>query len=1215
MNRAIFDRQDNATGNWTTWLAGILLASLLYAPASRATIELADIPLFFAAGVDPNVLFEMDDSGSMDWEILTRPYWHFCDYDPDAPNDTWGFVGDTCNDFQYDNGLWNSLRSSTGTATFYYLYDNDDAAFNQGCSSDSGVGMTMYDCTTVSGVPRPYYWDWRALSRDFNVLYYTPATTYEPWNGPCMQDESPCTDASFGSAKSDPREDKDGYNDITNLDGFIYEIWTDDKGFDAADGRPLRGGDLNITDTPNKVVDLWDTHKRYTISGSDIIVDSISYAPDSSGMNPTTTSKTLSGATCHPELGGGGVACRTVAQTKQNVANWYQYSRKRAFVAKNALSRVISTTPGMRFGLDVINATIPIIEVPTGTGNFSSHNTDLLATFYDMDWPGARTPLRQGLERAGDYFDDTLGLDDPIEYSCQQNFTILVTDGYWNEDAPAVGNSDGDPYTNTVADVAHYYFHKDLSPLPDNVPIVPPLAGAPADLNDFQHMVTFTVAFGVVGALVDTDGDFWPNPPLTETSDWGDPDPANAPADGEIPEKIDDLWHAAYNSRGTFLSARTPGALAAGLKAALLNIEERRASTSTVALNTGFFNANSKVYQARFDSTDWHGELLSIPVIKDLNGKVTLDKASEIDARNVLPLATNRVILTNDGTGGVPVPFRWASLSVAQKAALNQDSVGNPDTLGDERTDYLRGDATLEGNPFRARTNGKLGDFVNSAPVFRGAPIERYPDNWGVGAPESCLTCKYSDFRNTYLNRTPMVFIGGNDGMVHGFDADTMVEKIAYVPTVVFDNLSALTDPNYNHQFYVDGTPTAIDAFFSSSWHTVLAGGLNKGGQLIYALDVTNPATFAETLAAAANIVLWEFTDADDADLGYTYSKPAVVRMHNGRWVVIFGNGYNSTENDSNVGSGHAVLYIVDLETGNLIRKIDTGVGTDNGLATVAPVDINGDFMPEYIYGGDLEGNMWKFNVSSNVAADWDVAFKAGGTNLPLFVAKDASNNRQPITVQPDAGRGPNGLDVMLYFGTGKYLGNADITDTSDQTFYGIIDNGTVVPDRNSLDAQTVTFQNNTARITSKNTLSANSRGWYLDLPETGERVASQAILRSGRIIFVTITPGTDVCEAGGSSWLMELNALNGALLDSPPFDNTDDGLFTIDDYIDTDGDGDGDEVQAGIRFEAIIPAPGILPDETTEYKFTPDSGGDLDITVENPGAGNVGRQSWGQLR
>jgi type IV pilus assembly protein PilY1 len=1213
MNRAIFDRPGNANGNRPARLAGILLATLLFAPASQATIELADLPLFFAAGVDPNVLFEMDDSGSMDWEVLTRPYWHFCDYDPDAPNDTWDFDGDTCNDFQLDDGRWSSIRNSSGNlGTFEYVFTNADAAFNPNCNADnSNPGTTVEECDTVSGLRRPYFWDWRVALRDFNIVYYNPATSYTPWNGPCMLDESACTDASFGSARSDPREDKDGYTEIRDLDGFIYEVWTDDKGFDAADGRPLRGGDLNDTDTPNGVVDLWDTHQRYTISGSDITVDSTSYAPDSSGMNPTTTTTTLSGATCHPELGGGGVACRTVDQVKQNVANWYQYARKRALVAKGALSEILSTTPGMRFGLDVINATIPIIEVPTGSGNFSSHNTDLLADFYDMVWPGARTPLRTGLERAGDYYDNTLGLDDPIEYSCQQNFTILVTDGYWNEGPPAVGNADGDPYTNTVADVARFYYNKDLSPLADDVPIFPD--NTPPDLNDFQHMVTFTVAFGVVGNLVDTDGDFWPNPPLTESDDWGDPDPAGGPADGEIPEKIDDLWHAAYNSRGTFLSARTPGALAAGIKAALQNVEERIASISTVALNTGFISSDTKVYQARFNSSDWHGELLSIPV---LAGGI-LDLGSIIDAGDVLPTAVNRIILTNNGTGGVPVPFRWANLSVAQQAALNQDSAGNPDTLGDERLGHLRGDNSDEQptGQFRKRNNGNLGDIVNSAPVFRGAPNERYPDNWGVGAPESCATCKYSDFINTYLNRTPMVYSGANDGMLHGFDADTMVEKIAYVPTAVFGNLSALTEPDYNHLFYVDGTVTVIDAFFNSTWHTVLAGGLNKGGQMIYALDVTNPATFAETLAAAANIVLWEFTDADDADLGYTYSKPAIVRMHNGKWAAVFGNGYNSTELDGTVGSGHAVLYIVDIETGTIIKKIDTGVGTDNGLATVAPVDINGDFMVDYIYAGDLEGNMWKFNVTSSVATDWDVAFKAGGTNLPLFLARDANNNRQPITVQPEVGRGPNGLDIMLYFGTGRYLGNADITDTSDQTFYGIIDNGTVVPDRNSLDEQTVTFQDNEARVTSKNTLSANSRGWYLDLPEDGERVATRAILRAGRIIFVTITPEADVCKSGGSSWLMELNALNGALLDAPPFDNTSDGLFNLEDYIDTDGDGEGDEVQAGKRFDEIIPTPGILPDETKEYKFTPDSGGNLEVTVENPGAGNVGRQSWGQLR
>jgi len=725
MNRAIPDRRGNATGNRRARLAGILLAGLMCAPVSQATIELSDLPLFFAAGVDPNVFFEVDDSGSMDWEILTRAYWHFCDYDPDAPNDPWGFSGDTCNNFQRDNGRWDSVRSSGGSlADFEFLYHNSDASYGQSCGSGSGFGTTMYDCGTISGRPRPYFWDWRILSPDFNVLYYNPLATYKPWNGPCKTDKSPCIDASFTGARSDPRQGKNGYTVTTGLDGVAWEVWVDDKGFDPADGRPLRGGDINVTNIPNKVVDLWDTHERHTINGNTITIDTISYAPDSSGMNPTVATKTLSGSACFTELKSNNSACNTIAEVKQNVANWYQYARKRSFVAKGALSNVISITPGMRFGLDVINRTIPIIEVPGGSGNFSSHNTDLLATFYDMVWPAQGTPLRQGLERAGDYYDHALGssIADPIEYSCQQNFTILLTDGYWNQNDPTVGNADGDPYTNTVADVARYYYSRDLSPLADDVPTFPD--STPPDLNNFQHMVTFTAAFGVTGLLADTDipPDFWPNPSLTESSDWGDPSGTNS-----IPEKIDDLWHAAYNSRGTFLSARTPGALGAGLKAALQNIEERIASISTVALNTGFISSDTIIYQARFNSSDWHGELLAIPV---LAGGV-LDNTNAINAGDVLPTAGNRVILTNNGTAGVPVPFRWANLSNTQKTALNKDSAGNPDTLGNERLDYLRGDSsnTQPAGTFRSRSNGKLGDIVNSAPVFRGPPNERYPDN------------------------------------------------------------------------------------------------------------------------------------------------------------------------------------------------------------------------------------------------------------------------------------------------------------------------------------------------------------------------------------------------------------------------------------------------------------------------------------------------------
>ena len=1244
------------------------LCSLLLAPAAwSAPLAISDSPLFLASGVRPNVFIELDDSGSMDWEILTRKYWSYCEYDRNAlikPYDaSLTTAQNTCDANMLDDGLWLS-HSGANTTTFEYIYNNSDAAYDITCDGDDR--QALYECNGTLSSNTPYQNDWRILSSDFNVLYYNPKEAYLPWLGPCMTNGTACGDAAFSSARSNPREGTSGYTVTRNLDKFTWETWVDNNGYDAADGRPLRGVDINfVANTTNGIIDLWDSHSRFEIDGNKIKVTTTTYAPNSTGLNPTTSTSTLSGSDCHPELASNTETCRSIAQVKQNVANWYQYARKRQFVAKGGISAVINKVPSFRYGLDTINQSSSFIEVPGGLGNYSAHNDDLLDELFSFAWPTSGTPLRQGLQRAGDYFDNdganNLGLTNPIEYSCQKNFSVLITDGYWNGDSPNVGNVDGDTdaaggaISDTVADVARLYYNHDLDT--DMANDVEP---DKFDSATYQHLATYTLAFGVEGKLVDTDttvadplvfgqGLGWPNPALAADDFWGDPNSCD-----DCAEKIDDLWHAAYNSHGTFVSASTSRTVIAGLKAALLNIESRSGTASSVALSSGALRTDTKLYQAKFTDTDWQGELLSIPILDTPGNEGVADTANAVDAGVQIQAAASRIMMTHNGTEGVL--FKWTSgstdLSVAQQNDLNTDASGNTDTLGIARLAWLRGDQSNDGGIFRNRPNSLLGDIINSAPNYVGPPQARYPLLWsGASAPENLASAQtYLTFKQTYQNRTPIVYVGTNGGTLNGFDADftaNPIEKLAYVPGKVFENLSQLMDPGYTHNYYVDGSPTVIDAFFSSDkkWHTVLAGGLNRGGQGIYALDITNPAGFADTNASAQNVVLWEFTDTDsdptdsvidgDADLGFSYSRPAIVRLHNGKWAAIFGNGYNNTDSDGNTSTtGHAVLFIVDIETGALIKKIDTEVGstgTPNGLATPAVVDINGDFIADIVYAGDLEGNLWKFDITDASPANWDVAFHTGGGDPePLYVTKDG----RPITVRPEVGRRPDSLQAMLYFGTGMYLQTADLSDTSGQTFYGIIDDGTSFTGRGDLAEQTVDFQGtfsgtdpagNTistpVRVTSNEP--ADTRGWFMDLPDQGERNVSNPILRAGRIIFVTVVPDTDLCNSGGSSWLMELDALSGGRLDESPFDLNNDGFFNLLDYVnvdfDVDGDGDVDADDrlpaSGKGFESLIPTPGILSAGDKEYKYTPDSSGGLERTTENPGKTAVGRQSWGQLR
>ncbi len=803
----------------------------------------------------------------------------------------------------------------------------------------------------------------------------------------------------------------------------------------------------------------------------------------------------------------------------------------------------------------------------------------------------------------------------PIQAFCQKNFAILLTDGRPQSDrsmSSSLEDYDGDCLSANPA--CNSYDRK-------------PSQGYESAGSDYLDDVAKALfEINLRPNLTDFNGNPVVNNIKTYTIGFTDDQVINDPL----------MQDTANNGGGIFITAENSEQLASAFNQAVGNVNNQISSAASAALNTGFITNSSKIYQPTFDSSVWRGDLSAVSIKSD--GSLDPNENDPLASDN-LPGPNNRVILTFDTTKkmappglsiyGDGIPFRWSSLNAAQQTALNTAISGASDGNGSDRLSFLRGDSlneTVNGGIFRTRPLGKLGDFVHSSPVFVKNPPFRYPDNWGAGAPENneMSNRTYSTFKSDYSSRTPMVYLGANDGMLHGFDAITLTEKLAYVPQAVFNNLSDLTDPNYNHKFYVDGSPTMGDVYFNNDWHTVLIGGLNNGGQGIYALDITSPATFSE--ANSDSIVLWEFRDENDADadsvmqygLGKTYSQPAIMRMHNGKWAAVFGNGYNNTTADGYASSsGHAILYILDIETGEVIKKINTEVGsatTPNGLATPAGVDVNGDHIVDVIYAGDLRGNLWKFNVNDKNPVNWDINFSTGSVKTPLFSATDSLNNPQPITVRPDIGLAPSGPGVMVYFGTGLYLGSPDVTDSSPQAFYGIIDTNQPVSNRNNLISQTINVLSTAnIRISSATQLATSNSGWYLDLPATGERVVVNPILRTGKIIFVTLIPDSRQCGFGGTGWLMELDPIDGSQLKFPPFDLDDNGSF---DLIDTNNDGKGDTPPSGVISEVgILTTPGILMGNDIEYKYSVGSNGSIQKIGENPGIGSRGRQAWRQMR
>ncbi|MDD5033544.1 MAG: PilC/PilY family type IV pilus protein [Methylococcaceae bacterium] len=932
---------------------------------------------------------------------------------------------------------------------------------------------------------------------------------------------------------------------------------------------------------------------------------------------------------------------RSYTDEMQNFANWFTYYRKRHLAMRGGILRAFNDISGIRTGLFTFNNRTN----PLTMSDFETHKSGFYTTLKDFIGSGG-TPTRLALKHAGEQC-KTTGASAPITAACQKNFAIVFTDGFATLDNPGVGNVDGgkgvpyqDSYSNTLGDIAMKYYSDNLRPdLTVGQVLMPPACLLPSpdpklDCNNNLHLNTFAVGLGVSGNIFGVThnnvADAYATPPV-----WMEPNIER----NRI--QVDDLYHAAVNGRGEMLNASTPAEINDKMKSVLTSILSTSSSASAIAANSTRLNTETLVYQARFNSQDWSGQVIAFKLNPD--GSLGGQKwNTDTSMASITP--STRKVWTWDGTAGVS--FSWANLSATQIAALNKNGSGTVDNLGESRVAWLRGDSSKDqkkAGPFR--NHGKiLGDIINSDPEFVSA------ENFGYTThPEADAGGEgYQEFLNTKESRRKMLYVGANDGMLHGFDADTGAEQFAYVPAGVYASVSKLTDPSYSHRYFVDGSPIAWDACIgppgsyintagvsvstSCTWRTVLLGSLGAGGQTIYALDITDPtdANFGKPL--------WEFSHND---LGSLVGSPQVIKLQSGDWAAIFGNGYRSKNCEallggSATGNCKAKLFAVNLKTGALLSgfPIDTGVGSatsPNGIVgTTALYDVStrilgdendsGTSLGDGIYAGDLQGNLWRFNYK----AGWQVAYKSGSTAAPLFTAKDGSGNLQPITAPLEIGDPPvSGQGAMLYFGTGSYFSSTDPANKAVQTFYAIWDQGAKTSsDRTKLQQQTITTETaafgRNIRLVSNNTVDwTKMQGWYMDLlsPDKiprGERVVSIALLRFGRVIFNTIIPSSDPCSAGGTSWLMEVDALSGARLGYTVFDLNKDALFNSKDYV------SNTPVSGLASTVGITKTPAVVSAGEKEYKVqtgTNLSGANqgLLITTEKGGIGKP-RGAWRQL-
>lgn len=605
-----------------------------------------------------------------------------------------------------------------------------------------------------------------------------------------------------------------------------------------------------------------------------------------------------------------------------------------------------------------------------------------------------------------------------------------------------------------------------------------------------------------------------------------------------------------------YYPAYSSQALVNDLNNIMISIQNGTFATSAAAVSSTRLNSGTVEYQASFVSNDtpyqdWTGNLVAntLNAVTGLPTGTTLWSAqTQLDSLvagsgwlNNRFIATWNPVPVAPATYGTGVPFQWANLTNAQKALLQPS-----DVLGSSRLQYLRGNTALEqrnGGTFRNRSH-ILADIVDSQAVYVGSPSAPY------------FSASYVAFAKAQINRQSLVYVGANDGMLHAFNATNGKEAFAYIPYAVLGNLFNLTAPLYNvsHRFFVDGSPQSADAQFAdSSWHTLVVGGENAGGNSIYALDVTNPSSFSNE-SNLANAVLWEFTDSS---MGLSYSTPLIGQIGQANaspasFAVFFGNGYNSPVNSS-------VFYALDAQTGAVLKKIDlcaTVSGSCNsalpqGLSSLALGQRDGlQGQPiTVIYGGDLQGNLWAIDVSDPTPANWSARL--------LFQARDSTGANQSITTAPVVTLNPayprqQGLFVM--FGTGQLLTTNDLLNSQTQTIYGVWDKpqSYTTLNRTYLQQQTLNLIPTTTSNLSQPILTASSTtinwynkyGWYDDLAIPGQRIITNPDVINGAFIAILNTPPLNTCGIGFTSMLLELNFLTGGSFNRAMLDINGTGSF-----------------------------------------------------------------------
>ncbi len=970
------------------------------------------------------------------------------------------------------------------------------------------------------------------------------------------------------------------------VDEGVYDL------FDASNNISLLGGSGGNCAEPNPehyatLVQQWSTENLLDFRHADGSQFDGALAPDGRCLERVEVEPDRSD---YP-------SGRSFEDELQNFSNWFQYHRRRHQSVRYSLGESVHSLNGMYADYTTVNDAAANSLPNDGVNDAVMKDTTdraadgdfeaLLEEIYHGydDTPASNeSPMRAALADVGSQLQRT---DDnaPVQYECQKNYALLYTDGFTSDlDYTWAGGTDNaagepfaDTYSSTLADVAYGLRTGNLRPdLPDGQVSIPTTCSDDAvtgmdrlklgcdDVN--PHLNTFAVHLGGSGTVYGTShtsvDDAFASPPS-----WPDVNDDSA----STTVQLDDLYHATVDGLGEIFSSYLPDTIASYINTSLQDASVQQGSAAAVAFNSASVGSDSRIFSASFNASNWSGRLIARE-LNSANGRLTVgDDGSFLqtidwEAGDVLTndmAVSDRNLVTWNGSAGVA--FTWANLTDSQK---NDLKAGGTDAEGQERLAYHQGVRSLEGSKYRTRAS-LLGDIVYSAPVMVSQPRMGWPDVDPFGDTGE----RYSHFRADHVDRAPTVYVGANDGMLHAFNATLDAnfggqERFAYIPGLVFDEatdagLSYLTEPDYEHRYYVDLSPAVSDAYFDSgsgdAWHTVLIGGLRAGGKGLFALDITDPVSLQGI--NAPDLALWEFTD----DRLGLVTEPVNIALvpwgnNNYEWVVIVGNGYNATTETTG-------LFLLKLEGGlDGVWTEDTdyqyielaGAGSHGLTSDVRLVDLDDDRVIDRIYAGDLEGNLWV--LVPNNQNDWASAYKQGNDPKPLFTA----DSGQAITAAPMVVRNPYTADgddpnLLVLFGTGQYLTSADLVDTSLQSFYGVWDNGSKELERADLLAREIaesSAEHGLIRNLSSEDLvwgSGNSgyMGWYLDFDtKAGERVIQTPQVRNRTIIFNTTIPAEDdPCGSAGSSFRMFVD-LDGTDPDRAVFDLNADRQVNNDDTI-----------------------------------------------------------------